>query len=469
MNKDENKRITVRFPEISSLTIGSCFIRITIDTRHKERTKYPVCISFYFKEEKKTLYHNLSLKYSQSEYIDICKATGKGRNISGADSPYVIKKQLVQTFDEMMVRLRAYAKHHSLSVDSVRSFLGTKADNVGYFTDFWKKFNEDKNVGTRLAYEGARKSFEKICGHPARTYITADDIRRWEKGMTDAGLSKTSIGMYERACRAAWNEAVRRGLASKDDKPFGRIPQGATRKHMWLGVQKMTELYQIFVNHDYPSSWTESQTNKVHKAVGLFLFQYLSNGCNLADVARLRYNEDYFSSEGQMLTFIRKKTEDRSATEVVIPITEPLRSIINELAEGPDAGVLLFPYITLGKTSEHDIIKRVAQENKNILEGLKELTDHLGWSANPSGTWARHSFATNLSHASVPDRYISEAMGHAISGVTSRYIDAYPIELQKAYNSKLLNLNQDNSKTETVTLTMAEYQRLLEEAGKTGK
>lgn len=56
----------------------------------------------------------------------------------------------------------------------------------------------------------------------------------------------------------------------------------------------------------------------------------------------------------------------------------------------------------------------------------------------------RHSFATNLTHAGVPHNYISESMGHAVdNNITNRYIDAYPLSQQMAFNSKLLKLNDE--------------------------
>ena len=37
----------------------------------------------------------------------------------------------------------------------------------------------------------------------------------------------------------------------------------------------------------------------------------------------------------------------------------------------------------------------------------------LGWDKQVSGTWARHSFATNLKLAGVEELYVSESMGHS--------------------------------------------------------
>ena len=65
------------------------------------------------------------------------------------------------------------------------------------------------------------------------------------------------------------------------------------------------------------------------------------------------------------------------------------------------------------------------------------------WTRELEGTWRRHSFATNLSHAGgVPKEYIQEAMGHSVmSGtVTDRYIQSYPLAQQMQFNSKLLKV-----------------------------
>ena len=88
--------------------------------------------------------------------------------------------------------------------------------------------------------------------------------------------------------------------------------------------------------------------------------------------------------------------------------------------------------------------RRVAMENQNIKKRVRRLVESLGWSVQPSGTWCRHSFATNLTHAGVPHNYISESMDHAVdNNITNRYIDAYPLSQQMAFNSKLLKLNDE--------------------------
>ena len=181
-----------------------------------------------------------------------------------------------------------------------------------------------------------------------------------------------------------------------------------------------------------------------HYSLGLFLAQYLCNGFNLADAAHLTYNEHYFISGRQSFQFIRQKTEERSEVEVVIPIIPALQVILDEIAAPPVKGTLVFPEIYGDAQTPEQKKRRVAMENQNIKKRVRRLVESFGWSVQPSGTWCRHSFATNLTHAGVPHNYISESMGHAVdNNITNRYIDAYPLSQQMAFNSKLLKLNDE--------------------------
>lgn len=76
---------------------------------------------------------------------------------------------------------------------------------------------------------------------------------------------------------------------------------------------------------------------------------------------------------------------------------------------------------------------------------VKICHEALNWDKSicPSGTWCRHSFATNLHNAEVDMDYISESMGHSTSdhAITQIYIEYYPLDIQMQNNSKLLNLD----------------------------
>ena len=82
---------------------------------------------------------------------------------------------------------------------------------------------------------------------------------------------------------------------------------------------------------------------------------------------------------------------------------------------------------------------------------------------NLTGTYARHSFATNLHAAKVPREYISDAMGHSLGNrgqITMRYISPYTIEERKEYNNLLLGITEKEA-TKTVPMTTSSTKQAL--------
>lgn len=67
-------------------------------------------------------------------------------------------------------------------------------------------------------------------------------------------------------------------------------------------------------------------------------------------------------------------------------------------------------------------------ENSNIRDRVQRICKEiLHWEKLVSGTWARHSFATNLKLAGVEEEYIAESIGHSHGNdVTAGYMDKYP-------------------------------------------
>lgn len=442
---------------ISCLTndkVGICVISLVLDRRHlKSDNKYPIALRFTI--DRKRLYYSLGEKYTEKEFDAICRAKNTGRKASTKnekETNFERKVQLERTFKSYVDIVQDLDKTAKLSLAMIMTRLTGKNEEDS-FLQIWDDIINNRSVGTADSYATAKKSFIKYVGVISGFNVSKTLIEKWIKGMENDGFTKTTIGIYLRACRVVWNECTQRGFLSEKEYPFGKdktlitIPIGNTRKKEYLNVAQMTELYQIFINKQYPESWQKIYREKVHFSLGLFLLQYLCNGFNLADAARLRYNDYYYISGKKAFQFMRYKTKDRSEnnSEVVIPIIEPLKNILSEIAAPEEKGALVFPSILKGETDETVIRKMIALENSNIQDRMKKLVVFLGWKIFPSSTWCRHSFATNLTHAGVPINYISESMGHSHNeSVTARYIDIFPYERQVSYNNRLLDIPSDD-------------------------
>ena len=439
-----------RFPVLKSQKIGDCFIRVTLDTRHASREgKLPVAICFH--QQGKKWYYHLDMKLTGDEFINVCKATGRGRvqaNLVG-DRPYDIKLKLEAEFDKYYSMVESLSRSKRLTIPAIKTMITGVGDEIS-FLKVWEAECKKKSIGTEANYRAAKNSFVKYLGEIKGFRITAADIQKWCDSLVADGISKSTIGMYLRSFRVAWYACEKLGYVLHVDYPFGKddelvsIPKGNTRKSFYLTVEQMTELYNCFLEKRYPEEWDVDWRENTHYSLGLFLVQYLGNGFNLADAAHLTYNDHYFQSGKKSFQFVRQKTEDRSDNEVVIPIIPPLQTILDQIAAPPVKGSLVFPGIYGDAQTPIERRKRVAMENQNIKKRIRRLVKSMGWEVQPSCTWCRHSFATNLTHAGVPHNYISESMGHSVdSNITNRYIDAFPLSQQMEFNSRLLKLNDD--------------------------
>ncbi len=424
----------------------NCTMAIVLDIRsnRKNVTEYPLCARFTI--ERKTYYYPLGGSYTKVDFSEICNIQ-KSRS-----AKYEEKRVWLNYIEKYKLLLKNLKPGVELTLDDVRMVVEGRSinnDDTNSFIGIWEELIErlrTENNGARYTtaefYDNALKSFKKIMWrHPIEGFkITIDDLKRWNEGMQNGvkdkdgklvgKISDTTRGIYLRTCRAVWNECKSRGYLTHLDYPFSSIkkdaiaiPKGATRKDDYLEIDKMTELYQVFVSKQYPDTWKSGYAERAHYSLGLFLVQYLCNGFNLVDAGQLTYNRYYFDTERKAFKFNRKKTRGRSesGSEVIIPITEPLQRILDDIAAEPKLGTNVFPHILEGAETEEMIRKRTSQENSNIQDRIiKICEDVLHWEVRPSGTWARHSFATNLALAGVEQRYISESMGHAKSHVHHR-------------------------------------------------
>ena len=449
---------------LESITVGNCTIVLTLDTRYKAvGDKYKVAMKYTVNGTR--FYFHLGDKCTTSEFDAICKADGRGR-AGNKSQNYVDRCRFKDIFNNHSNIIRDLANKGLIkSIDNIKAVFNGKISSydsdgtlrVGEtFLSVWNDCIADKKASTSDTYRNARDSFLRSGVYKDKNGFAVDVnmIREWIEFMKEQNYSQTTIGMYLRACRVAFKECINRGFLREVDYPFGafspdkiKIPVGSSRKTEFLTVEQWTTLYNFFIDGKYPRTVKSPQL--IRQSLGTLLCQYLCNGCNMYDLALLRYGDYYKMSNGKAFHFFRHKTTDHSenGSEVIAPITPPFQRILDTIAAPSKIGELVFPFL-LGEGYDPDgtlARNKIHQENKNLADRMAKISTILNWDVNPTGTYARHSFATNLAQREIPIDYISFAMGHSTGNrgqITKRYISPYPLEKQMEYNSYLLDTQE---------------------------
>ena len=429
--------------------------------------------------------HRIDIWETEQDFSSVCSVT------AGKNSLMAKKKEWEAILEGYRARLAKVAEKQQLSIPLIRTILSgvdVGGESGKSFIGIWEEVIEKKRkegfAGTAENYGWALNSFRKILGDVEGFSVNKDVIGKWSDGMKNGVIHNGKLvgkiadatrGMYLRTCRVVWNECVKQGFLAEVEYPFSNkdnslisIPKGKRRQKSYLTVEEMTELYKVFVEKRYPKEWGPFYIEKAHQSLGLFLVQYLCNGFNLADAARLEYNATYWQEGGRAFEFQRKKTAARSNDNsvVIVPIIPPLKRILEDIAAKPTKGGFVFPFIFHGETDEEIRRKLTSLENSNVKDRVQRICKEvLQWDKVVTGTWARHSFATNLKLAGVEEEYIAESMGHSHGNdVTAGYQDMYPLEIRFRKNSHLLNLEdtEGSKKTNLDKLSKEEMKALLE-------
>ena len=474
-----------RKTSLATHRVDDCTITLVLDKRTRKETKeYPLSLCFNVWEDgkQKRYYHHLGEYFTEKYFSEVC-------GVSASRSALLpIRKKWEAIMEDYRDKLVKIAKQQRLTMSLIRTVLSgvdgsgeSSKSFLGVWEDVIAKKQEGGSAGTAENYGWALSSFKKIVGEIEGFEINKAVIEKWNDGMKNGVLNEGELvgkvsdatrGMYLRACRVIWNECTRQGFLADVQYPFSNknnslisIPRGKLRQQSYLSVDEMTQLYNVFIEKRYPDTWGPFYIERAHQSLGIFLVQYLCNGFNLADAARLEYNSTYWKEGGRAFEFMRKKTAARSndMSVVIVPIIPPLQKILDDIAAPPVKGGYVFPFLFNGVTDEAKRRKIQRQENSNVRDRLQRICrEVMNWDKIVSGTWARHSFATNLKLAGVEEEYIAESMGHSHGNdVTAGYMDKYPLEIRFRNNAKLLKTADDTPKVDLDNLSKEEMKELL--------
>nr|WP_319401811.1 site-specific integrase [uncultured Carboxylicivirga sp.] len=313
------------------------------------------------------------------------------------------------------------------SFDNFKILWGIKgaSSNIITFYDDYIKVLADKQKQQKWNYHNAKtillKFFNKEKYIDFRE-ITPAKLEQFEKWMLKSGRKLSTTAVYFGTIRTMFKQAIDKQVISEDLYPFGRgkyiIPQVTSNKRA-LQTKEIKAIYE----------YKAEPFSKADYARDFWVFSYIANGMNMADICRLKFKD----IGKETFSFIRHKTKDKNKNcrTITVPITDDISQIIKKWGNkdtSPENYV--FPFLTAGAT-DNQIQTSVRHRVAKLNEGLKFICDDLEIEKHLTSYSARHSFATTLKRSQISTEYISESLGHANLDITKRYLDSFENEQRK--------------------------------------
>ena len=343
---------------------------------------------------------------------------------AGSSAIRKARAQVGQLFNKVVDAVNALNAENKFSFENLKSALASpqqkQSQKSTTLYEYWVQFGESKNTQkTREQYSNALKNFYRYLGCTVTTvtdeatkvkslvikgkkskllpsFVNEAVIEEWQDYMTKQGLSDSSKSIYLRALRAVLNSLGEKKIIGQT--PKFNIKSGTRRKEDFIPVSDIIKI------RDYEG--------RNRKAADWWLILYLCNGSNMKDIAKLVWDDDFFYKNE--LSYVRGKIADKVKVTVHIPITEPLKQLLDKYATEPEKGRRVFPLILLNATTEAEIESRTHDFNRQIRKGMQYVCKQLGISPVTAST-ARNSYITTLTWHNISDAFIDAMVGHVDS------------------------------------------------------
>ena len=284
---------------------------------------------------------------------------------------------------------------------------------VSFMSGIMEKLNSENKLGTADVYRDTRNRIIEFKPKISFQEIDVKFLEAFEAYLKANGNAASTISIYLRTLRAAYNRAIVKDLVKAELYPFRkfRIKSGrATKRALTKKDMKM------LVEHNEPKG-----TRRWH-SLNYFVFSYLCRGMNLKDIALLKWKENI---AGDRIVYKRAKTADTKITEEfnIIKIEPEIGRILDHY---PKINEYVFPILESG-ISERTIRYRIKGTLKKLNRDIKEIAALLEIEDAEKIThyWARHTYATTLKRSGISTAIISEALGHSSEATTKAYLDKF--------------------------------------------
>ncbi len=397
-----------------------------LDTRRaKEDDKYPVKLTIYHNRQKQR--YGLGIDLTESEWQKINSPKLRDEELKKIKAKLEVYTTKAKTVIDLLGDSFTFNSFESEYFEKNPKKKGS--DNVyEAFEEYIKKLNREDRIGNAVAYQTALNSLKSIRKNLSFHDVTPDFLNSYEKEMLKNGKSITTVGIYLRSLRHIMNLAINKGLLKPQLYPFKRdryeIPTSRNEKQA-LNFDDLKKI--LTFQSDLPGE---------RKAIDFWIFSYLCNGMNMADICRLKYK----NIEGDYLSFIRKKTSRtrRSDIKPIRCFLAPEAKAIISLHGNPDIKPdhYIFDILEPGIDAKRER-EKIQFFTRHINRYMKNIAEKIGINAGVSTYAARHSFATVLKRKGASIDYIKDSLGHSDLKTTENYLDSFLDETIKKNTSML--------------------------------
>ena len=402
------------------------YVKIVPDIRRvKTGAKFPLKLRITYKGERKYYATGIDVSDEQWEIINSAEVKGKFQKIR-IEMAEIEKKALDCVSKIVPFSFIVFEREFFRAAPSEQTL------EMAY-ESYIAELRSNEQYGTAKSYQDSNNTLKRF--RPGRLRvedITKEFLNDFEKWMVEKGRSLSTVGIYLRPLRTIFNIAIERGVVRPELYPFGRrkyvIPTGRNIKRA-LNIDQIRQIAQ----------YKTEPGSSLEKAKDFWMFSYLCNGMNMADIARLRWA----NVSVETISFQREKTK-RTKRDNPITIVVVRNAKINALilkwgrAWAKPYNGYLFDILDVSDQGEPARLK-VELFTHFVNEWMKDLGKELGFDLSLTTYVARHSFATILVRSGAPLALAKQTLGHASIATTEKYFAGFDLAAQAEYTKALVN------------------------------
>lgn len=413
------------------------FISLYLDTRRElANKKYPVKLRVYTPTPRRQKLYPTSFEMTETEFKKIYK-TVKPRN-----EQKETRRKMLAVENKAIEIAESIKPFNFYEFDRKLYRKPGDGSKVSYqYQQIINELAKYRQYGTANSYELSRKSFEVFIeykGKKSFSNLTFYDIttvwlKEYESYMTDIkGRSLTTVGIYLRTLRAAFNKAIREKEIGREFYPFGKgkyvIP--ATKN-----VKKALDHNQLSILFH-----AEPQTPEQEKARDFWFFSYACNGMNMKDILLMRYKD---VQDGK-IEFVRAKTKNTTKAHskaITVYLNTFTKEVINKYGNPDKTPENRVFNIIPPNIPPEKLRSAINNFTRFVNQHIKKLCKTNSLPEETSTYWARHSFATNAIRNGATMEFIQESLGHQNMKTTQNYFAGFDNNAKKVFANKLMDFD----------------------------